>query len=646
MFVKYLPRNAGLASSTNTNASNNIKSSSSSSSSSSVSSSNASLPLYASAQTFNKSHKFNGINVSANTGSSDYSYKMTKSENLINNIMHTTAKSGKISKRKSEKNPNINLGSVQCYNLNEKEKFRQLIAQNCQQTNKFNTNRNVFPPAASFSDSRNAYRQFIHSSPTKTRDDNTFDSKCQPSMYRNELNLPVSNLTLPSLNPTLKVSTGYTRRISCSHETKPFELNRLQSTSVLKNSSNNLFNKSNSINSFSNNNNNNNNNKAKVEVIDISSSSTPVIQNRTSVVKLAQKRPSTQQLDENMNESTSVTSIDNLKKETKDYYEYHNGQNMRSTNRQPNSVELSINERLNKNFLVLDSISNKPINKLNAVKIEEEHYKLKKRQRLEKDKIEKELAAKFSQQLYLDTDKLVSAYLQEEKEPEIEDEFPELTCEKEQLINNALNVNPQDEVLSNAFNISITRKDIQTLKGLNWLNDEIINFYMSLIAERSKESDIKIHTFTTFFYPKLLKDGFQSLKRWTRKIDIFSFDLVLVPIHLGLHWTLAVIDLLCKEIRYYDSMNGNNHECLKALKLYLKEEHADKKGNLPLDLSSWNCIHVKDIPQQMNGSDCGMFACKYAEFASRGKNVFNFNQSHMPYFRRRMIWEIINKKLM
>ena len=74
------------------------------------------------------------------------------------------------------------------------------------------------------------------------------------------------------------------------------------------------------------------------------------------MVKLAQKRPSTQQLDENMNESTSVTSIDNLKKETKDYYEYHNGQNMRSTNRQPNSVELSINERLNKNFLVLDSM--------------------------------------------------------------------------------------------------------------------------------------------------------------------------------------------------------------------------------------------------------------------------------------------------
>lgn len=109
MFVKYVPRNSNLATSANTN----NKSSSSSSSSSSVSSSNQSLSLYTSTQALNKIRKFNGINVSANTGSSDNQPKMTKSENLINNLMHTTAKSGKISKRKSERNPNINLGSVQ-----------------------------------------------------------------------------------------------------------------------------------------------------------------------------------------------------------------------------------------------------------------------------------------------------------------------------------------------------------------------------------------------------------------------------------------------------------------------------------------------------------------------------------------------------
>ncbi len=127
-----------------------------------------------------------------------------------------------------------------------------------------------------------------------------------------------------------------------------------------------------------------------------------------------------------------------------------------------------------------------------------------------------------------------------------------------------------DEVLSNAFSISITRKDIQTLRGLNWLNDEIINFYMNLICERSQtgETSLKTYAFSTFFYSKLIKDGYSSLKRWTRKVDIFSYNLIVVPIHLGLHWTLAVIDMNCQEIRYYDSMNGNNNECLKALRYF------------------------------------------------------------------------------
>ena len=35
-----------------------------------------------------------------------------------------------------------------------------------------------------------------------------------------------------------------------------------------------------------------------------------------------------------------------------------------------------------------------------------------------------------------------------------------------------------DEVLVEDFNIKITEKDLNTLSGLNWLNDKIINFYL------------------------------------------------------------------------------------------------------------------------------------------------------------------------
>ena len=47
----------------------------------------------------------------------------------------------------------------------------------------------------------------------------------------------------------------------------------------------------------------------------------------------------------------------------------------------------------------------------------------------------------------------------------------------------------------------------------------------------------------------------------------------------------------------------------------------------------------------MNGSDCGMFACKFAEYLSRDA-ALSFTQEHMPYFRRRMVYEIVTKTLL
>lgn len=43
----------------------------------------------------------------------------------------------------------------------------------------------------------------------------------------------------------------------------------------------------------------------------------------------------------------------------------------------------------------------------------------------------------------------------------------------EKEIKNVFRGGNQDEVLSEAFRLTITRKDIQTLNNLNWLNDEV-----------------------------------------------------------------------------------------------------------------------------------------------------------------------------
>ncbi|XP_040904883.1 sentrin-specific protease 1 [Toxotes jaculatrix] len=226
-------------------------------------------------------------------------------------------------------------------------------------------------------------------------------------------------------------------------------------------------------------------------------------------------------------------------------------------------------------------------------------------------------------------------------------EFPELTAEMEAEVNRVLRGGSPHEVLSEGFGLSLTRKDLHTLSNLNWLNDEVINFYMNLLVERSKDPSLpSVNTFNTFFYPKLRRSGYAAVRRWTKKMDIFSKDILLVPVHLGVHWCLSVVDFRKKAIMYFDSMGGNNDEACQILFEYLQQESKDKKGK-ELDTSGWT-LHSKkrnEIPQQMNGSDCGMFTCKYADYITKDKPI-TFTQKHMPYFRRRMVWEIVNHKLL
>ncbi|XP_062893099.1 sentrin-specific protease 1 [Mobula hypostoma] len=236
---------------------------------------------------------------------------------------------------------------------------------------------------------------------------------------------------------------------------------------------------------------------------------------------------------------------------------------------------------------------------------------------------------------------------EEQQEEEEEEQLPQLTEEMQEEVDRAFQPGNADEVLSEAFRLTITRKDIQTLNHLNWLNDEVINFYMNLLVERSLSPSLpSLHAFNTFFFPKLKSDGYTAVKRWTKRVNIFAMDVLLIPVHLGVHWCLAVVDFRKKNIFYYDSMGGSNDEACRLLLRYLKEESLDKR-KVEFDVSGWvlGSKRSQDIPQQMNGSDCGMFTCKYADYISRDRPI-RFSQKDMPFFRQLMAWEIIHQKLL
>ncbi|XP_064222969.1 sentrin-specific protease 2 isoform X5 [Aotus nancymaae] len=225
------------------------------------------------------------------------------------------------------------------------------------------------------------------------------------------------------------------------------------------------------------------------------------------------------------------------------------------------------------------------------------------------------------------------------------DDLLELTEDMEKEISNALGHGPQDEILSSAFKLRITRGDIQTLKNYHWLNDEVINFYMNLLVERNKKQGYPaLHVFSTFFYPKLKSGGYQAVKRWTKGVNLFEQEIILVPIHRKVHWSLVVIDLRKKCLKYLDSMGQKGHRICEILLQYLQDESKTKR-NIDLNLLEWTHYSMKphEIPQQLNGSDCGMFTCKYADYISRDKPI-TFTQ--MPLFRKKMVWEILHQQLL
>lgn len=85
-------------------------------------------------------------------------------------------------------------------------------------------------------------------------------------------------------------------------------------------------------------------------------------------------------------------------------------------------------------------------------------------------------------------------------------------------------------------------------------------------------------------------------------------------------------------------------ELLTPLTNYLSEEYMDKK-KCEFDVASFKVVNVEGIPQQDNNSDCGMFLLKYMDYLSRGERL-TFSSSFMPYYRKRMVYEIVEDKIL
>lgn len=95
--------------------------------------------------------------------------------------------------------------------------------------------------------------------------------------------------------------------------------------------------------------------------------------------------------------------------------------------------------------------------------------------------------------------------------------------------------------------IAITEMDTARLAEDVYLNDTLIDFYLAYILDNLAASNLLASTylFSTFFYSQYTSkrglEGYETVEKWTRDIDLFSKKFVVVPIHEAMHWYVIVI---------------------------------------------------------------------------------------------------------
>lgn len=258
---------------------------------------------------------------------------------------------------------------------------------------------------------------------------------------------------------------------------------------------------------------------------------------------------------------------------------------------------------------------------------------------LEEQEKKKDQERKKSQQNYL-------RKIAEEKAKRLAKQkiIKELTPEWDEKVDQAMAKSSSAELTTN-----LTRKDLGTLlpttraDGIGWLNDEVVNAYLTNVANRrleqtgyTKKADEvpKYHAFNTHLFSTWKAKGYQGVARWSGRAKIggkkfLSTEKVLIPINDRSHWTLISVSGTKRTIEYYDSMSGNPERYLNFAKDYVAGVlQADYKAD------EWKIIDASS-QQQANGVDCGVFVCMNGHALLAGKNPLEaFEEPEIPTARR------------
>jgi Ulp1 family protease len=125
--------------------------------------------------------------------------------------------------------------------------------------------------------------------------------------------------------------------------------------------------------------------------------------------------------------------------------------------------------------------------------------------------------------------------------------------------------------LTNKKTFTITNDDFKCLYNGNWINDTLVDFFLSYSLQLAKEKKIpkvdKIEILNSFFFTSLSRptddeNYYKNVKSWFKMNDtLFDQNFVIIPIMQDLHWYFVIItDLKLLKRKHTRLKNKENKE--------------------------------------------------------------------------------------
>eukprot|EP00961_Rhodomonas_salina_P145528 1958483-Rhodomonas_salina.1 len=187
--------------------------------------------------------------------------------------------------------------------------------------------------------------------------------------------------------------------------------------------------------------------------------------------------------------------------------------------------------------------------------------------------------------------------------------------------------------------------DFARLDPCEFLNDSLIDFHCRWVTKQMQPQVAKrFHIFSSFLHAKLAQDLSKEDReadavKWSKGVDVFEKDYILIPICQKLHWSLAVVCFPRLEgelletaeknhaggrqqhqayqvpcILHFNSIRKNVPAIFQRIRGYLQHfwdvHHAHKHGKRDFESKSLRGYNP-NCPQQPNEWDCGIYVMEF-----------------------------------